>query len=281
MSSPTISPPPLRSPLQLPAFSPSGGPQGAFSPGGSQQSPTAALTSSNLSPAWIGFFTQVWQSLTAATAAITSPSTVPTTPNGSTPVPPVVNPSPPTVSALPANGDAVQQVLFNGVLYQWVGSSQFAGITGFWEPVVPSPPALQDTHANRLAHFPAGSYPTGTLFFETDRTVIYIVQAGAWVWWSGAMADVLANQPTDLGADDVGFPFQATDYKHLFRWGGAAFAFDSNDPGSGWLVVDHPGFFLTNGLYGLCDGSTYAVAQTDATTMPVTPAVAANTYIRR
>lgn len=209
-------------------------------------------------------------------------ATAPTTPIGTTPPPPNPPPTgPSTVTALPASGEPGQQVLFNGTLYQWVGSAQYPGIPGFWEPVVTTPPALQDTHANRLAHFPASSYPDGTTFFETDRTIIYIVQASVWTYYSGAMADVLANIPSDLGSADAGFPFQATDFRHLYRWSGAVWAFDPNDMGSGQLVFAGPGFFLSTGLWGLCDGSTYTVAQSNGTTSPVTTSVITNTYIRR
>jgi len=182
---------------------------------------------------------------------------------------------------LPASGNPGQQVIVGGVLYQWVGSGQFAGIPGFWEPVVATAPTLQDTHANRLVNYPATNYTTGTLFYETDRTVVYIIAGGIWTYWSGAMNGPLGNLPVDLGAADAGFRFQATDYKHLYDWSGSAWAFDANDAGSGFLVVAGPGFFIADGLYGLCDGSTYSVAQSDGSTANMTPAVAANTYLRR
>ena len=95
------------------------------------------------------------------------------------------------------------------------------------------------------------------------------------------MAGALASLPVGLGAADAGFHYQALDYKHLYIWGGSAWTFDPNDPGSGFLTVAGPGFFIADGLYGLCDGSTYTVAQGNGTTNSVTPAVAANTYIRR
>jgi len=219
---------------------------------------------------------------TGTTGSAPVPSDTPTTPSGSTP-PPITPPigGVPTVTTFPTQPDPGQQVIMGGVLYQWVGSTQYAGIVGFWEPVVSPAPALQDTHANRLANYPAANYAEGTTFFETDRTVVYIIQSGAWVFWSGAMAGQLADLPNDLGGGDAGFHFQCLDFKHLYKWAGSTWNFDPNDPGSGFLTVAGPGFFIADGLYGLCDGSTYTVAQGDGTTTSVTPAVAANTYIRR
>ncbi len=185
------------------------------------------------------------------------------------------------MTSFPTLPDPGTQVILGGVLYQWVGSTQYAGIPGFWEPVVSTAPALQDTHANRLTNYPASNYAAGTLFFETDRTVIYKSDGSTWSYWSGAMAGPLGDLPVDLGAADAGFHYQATDYKHLYLWAGSAWNFDPADAGSGFLVVDGPGFFIADGLYGLCDGSTYSVAQDDGNTANVTPAVAANTYIRR
>lgn len=213
-----------------------------------------------------------------------SSNPAPLTPSGTTPPPPpTINPPSgiPIVTSLPAFPTSSYQVMYNGILYQFVGSSQFAGIPGFWEPVVSPAPALQDTHANRLLHYPAGSYAVGTTFYETDRLSVYIVQGGVWTWYSGAMNGPLAGLPTDLGAADVNFRYQATDYKHLYKWGGAAWAFDPNDAGSGFLVFNGPGFFIADGFYGLCDGSTYSVAQSNGSLLNVTPAVTANTYIRR
>lgn len=206
----------------------------------------------------------------------------PTTPQGTTP-PPVAPPvgGIPVVTSLPSPGEPGAQVMLGGVLYQFVGAAQYPGIPGFWEPVVGDPPALQDTHANRLANYPASNYAAGTLFFETDRTVVYKSDGSTWNFWSGAMAGALSALPVDLGASDAGFHFQATDFRHLYLWAGSAWNFDPADQGSGFTVLAGPGFFISNGLWGLCNGSTYSVAQSAGGTANQTPAVAANTYLRR
>ena len=206
----------------------------------------------------------------------------PTTPTGSTPAP-VVPPigGPQTVTDFPSTPDQGTQVKKAGVVYQFVGATQYAGIPGFWEPVVSPAPALQGTHAAR-AGFSASAYPAGTQYFETDRQVVYQSDGTNWLYWSGAMSGVLSALPTDLGANDAGFVYQALDFKHLYNWTGSGWTFAPTEPGSGMLVVDHPGFFLSDGFYGLCDGSTYSVAQSDGTTANVTTAVLTPpTYIRR
>ena len=212
-----------------------------------------------------------------------SPSTAaPTTPTGSTPAP-VVPPigGPQTVTDFPDRPDQGNQVIKGAVLYQFVGATQYAGIPGFWEPVVSPAPSLQGTHADR-ASFSAAAYPAGTQFFETDRQVVYQTDGTNWLYWSGAMSGVLAALPTDLGTNDVGFVYQALDFKHLYNWTGSGWIFAPTDAGSGQLIVDHPGFFISDGFYGLCDGSTYSVAQSDGTTANVTTAVLSPpTYIRR
>lgn len=94
-----------------------------------------------------------------------------------------------------------------------------------------SPPAVEDTHANRLTTYPAPSYPFGSLFFETDRTVTYIVATvsgvNTWLYLTGFYISTFANRPADLGTSDTGFRFIATDTVQRFRW-----------TGSGWVDED-------------------------------------------
>jgi len=84
------------------------------------------------------------------------------------------------------------------------------------------------THASRPA--PGDDAPARTLYIETDRgNVIYENQAGAWHYSAGVMTDVLANRPSDLGANDVGFIFTDTNFEGIqYRWTGSA-----------WLAPDH------------------------------------------
>lgn len=81
---------------------------------------------------------------------------------------------------------------------------------------------LQDTHANRLANYPAANYPSATEFFESDRHVFYIDNGTAWLYQSGVMLAPAANRPIDLGANDTGFAFIATDTGLISTWNGIA-----------------------------------------------------------
>lgn len=83
---------------------------------------------------------------------------------------------------------------------------------------------LYDTHANRLANYPAGNYVAGTLFYETDRQVIYVDTGTVWLYAVGIEYNSLASRPGDLGTNDVGFLFVASDYSDTvsYRWSGTA-----------------------------------------------------------
>lgn len=78
----------------------------------------------------------------------------------------------------------------------------------------------------------AANYPTGSLFWETDRTVMYLDTGSAWVYILGTMRGTNnPNQkPLDLSANDTGFLFYATDLNVLFRWSGSAWI--ATGPGS-------------------------------------------------
>lgn len=81
------------------------------------------------------------------------------------------------------------------------------------------------THATRPS--PANS-TVGTFYLETDREALYtcepVASANAWVFVAGLYQDVIANRPTDLGANDKGFRFYANDSteKAEFIWDGTA-----------------------------------------------------------
>jgi hypothetical protein len=132
---------------------------------------------------------------------------------------------------------------------------------------------LVGTHAERLGS-PAAAFGIGTKFTESDRgNALYDVQdvggANEWVWLSGEMRAALASKPTDLGANDAGFLFVATNFVRRYRWTGSAwerapgerptreFVYVPEDPGTGWQ---------------LCDGSagiTYTKADATTATMTV------------
>lgn len=83
-------------------------------------------------------------------------------------------------------------------------------------------PSQSGTHATRLT---LSGLPDGTLYAETDRTVIYEVRAEAWVYLLGTMRGTVTGtdqRPADLGTADAGFLFFGTDTFVTFRWDGAA-----------------------------------------------------------
>lgn len=143
---------------------------------------------------------------------------------------------------------------------------------------------LSDTHANR-ANYLAADYPLGSLFYETDRTVLYynkdISGTNTWFYISGTMRETLANKPT-LSTEDEGFLFYGTDYHHTWRWSGSAWAYAPGDDGSGYyrhcqIAPNSPGA----SAWQLADGSTVARSNADTTTTSVTvPDLTGGTYLK-
>lgn len=124
---------------------------------------------------------------------------------------------------------------------------------------------LEDTHANRLTLYPASNYTVGTVFYETDRTVVYAVtnSSGVLVWQyiGGVMYAAFSARPTDLSTNDAGFLYEVSDHLHFCRWSGTAWAILDNDAG---IFVDSAVALGTG--YQLCDGTatTYlAISGTD------------------
>src|SRR5882724_486787 len=72
-------------------------------------------------------------------------------------------------------------------------------------------------HATRTQLNPQ-NVSTGTIFYETDRTTFYISNGASWLYLAGVFSGVLAALPGDLGANDVGFLANVTDYNHLLQW---------------------------------------------------------------
>jgi hypothetical protein len=131
-------------------------------------------------------------------------------------------------------------------------------------------------------HLERGSYDplhiaNGSLFYETDRTTFYQVQNGIWIWVNGLFIEELANIPTDLGADDEGFLFYASDYAHTWRWDGSAWAYAPGDRVSGEFAY----FSADPGVgWAMCDGSSVTRTLTDATTASITLPDAQGVYIK-
>lgn len=122
------------------------------------------------------------------------------------------------------------------------------------------------THAER-AGYPAGAFPQGTIYYETDRTTFYMVIAGAWAWVAGRYSAALSAIPT-LSTADAGFVFYVTDYDHTLIWSGSAWGYGSGERSGyieSFLVDPSP----TTG-WSVCDGSTVSYLKSDGTTSSVT-----------
>ena len=120
-------------------------------------------------------------------------------------------------------------------------------------------------HADRLD---ATKVWHGTRLYETDRTVSYecriVSGAKAWVYVSGTMRNTLANKPTDLGTNDAGFLFYATNYVRTFRWTGSAWEYAQGERLTREIIW-YPGTLPASG-WAICDGSSVTVTAADATT---------------
>lgn len=141
-----------------------------------------------------------------------------------------------------------------------------------WDPQGAIGVVLQGTHANRLASFPASSYPIGALFFETDRTVFYINQgtfgSSHWQFATGEFSCTQATLPVGLGANDAGFLASVFDYGHLLIWSGSAWAWGPGDAGSGMLQMFEVD--PTGAGWHLYDGSAVSYLKADGTLGSIT-----------
>lgn len=127
---------------------------------------------------------------------------------------------------------------------------------------------LEDTHANRLTSYLPADYDVGAAFYETDRTVLYVVAtvSGAKVWKfaAGSFTAARASYPSDLGTNDDGFLFYINNYAHLARWDGTA-----------WRLVDGGGgYFVDSAIalgtgYQLCDGTVTDYISNNTTNLAV------------
>jgi hypothetical protein len=87
---------------------------------------------------------------------------------------------------------------------------------------------IESTHAARIdpattSPYNPARYDLYKAFHETDRNIFYRVEGStkAWVYQSGRMTGLLADRPGDLGINDVGFLFNATDAAE-YRWNGVS-----------------------------------------------------------
>lgn len=151
----------------------------------------------------------------------------------------------PVASILPIQGVPEELLRALNDRFRQLSSSSSQAETG-------SAAGLIFTHANRAS---ANLTSVGTYGTESDRTVVYQVQSigssKVWVYVSGVMKAVFADEPADLGTNDTGFLWNVSDYAHLLRW-----------TGTGWEFVDEMGGYFAfrvvapdgNG-WQVCDGT--------------------------
>lgn len=106
---------------------------------------------------------------------------------------------------------------------------------------------IVSTHNVRLTTYGSASDPIGTLFFEYDRNVLYVISTPYpkhWEFVAGVMVGLLAARPADLGSTDVGFLYFATDEPALYIWDGSAWVQVTSD-----VDVEAVGYWspITNG----------------------------------
>lgn len=90
---------------------------------------------------------------------------------------------------------------------------------------------LQDTHANRIALYPAPNF-INSAFYETDRKLLYVSSAssGTYVWQyvAGVSVDTHANRWADLTTTDVGVFYVENDRNNIvYYWTGTAWTYFS------------------------------------------------------
>lgn len=116
----------------------------------------------------------------------------------------------------------------------WQGKLYYFSPTtnpGAWVPLSAAASIVADTHANRLANYPAASQSLGLLFWETDRTALYrvatVAGVNAWVLMlSRPQLVAAASRPADLGTNDAGFLVTLSDIGQVVqRWSGTAWIF--------------------------------------------------------
>lgn len=107
---------------------------------------------------------------------------------------------------------------------------------GKWVVLSTAAVILVDTHANRLLTYGPTQYPAGLLFWESDRTVLYMTTGATaatrvWTYLLGTMRGTLPTdttttgdqRPIDLGVNDTNFRFEGTNLTEYYRWDGSAF----------------------------------------------------------
>lgn len=165
----------------------------------------------------------------------------------------------PEVASLPPFNSPLAQdgtlVRFNGLLYFYDGSTD----PGSWKPVSSVGAVLLGTHAQRISalYTPPTIYVDGTVFYETDRDLLYIVRGGVWVYLWGiyrlAYGSIAALALTSA---DTNLRIFVNDYDHTILWTGAVWGWAEWDRQGGQIEAFAVDPNNSSGGYQLCDGSS-------------------------
>ena len=144
----------------------------------------------------------------------------------------------------------------------------------------------QGTHSTRLSTS-VGSLPVGTLFWEPDRTALYLTTTGgSWQLVGNIELGVTLagpdTKPTDLGLPDAGFIIRSSDFDRLYRWSGAAWADLRGQSQRGHVAFFPEAYAPTTG-WQLCDGTAGVAISTPTggtTTVTVPYLTGSNRFIR-
>lgn len=172
-------------------------------------------------------------------------------------------------------------------------SKQFADLYHIWQDLnrvinfnAASGAVLIGTTAEMATTDPAG-LSEGTLFWQTDRTVMYMVRdtgsGNVWTYILGTYRALLSSLPT-LGTSDTNFLFSATDYAHTLHWNGTSWIWASEvgEMGSGYYqMFEAAPNTLGPNAWQLCDGSTVDRLNADGTVTSVTvPDLSTAAYLK-
>lgn len=94
-----------------------------------------------------------------------------------------------------------------------------------------TPVVLTGTHFERVNTYLAKKYALNTLFWETDRKLLYMVgllgKVKVWYYRLGLSRGLQGARYTDLKITDAGLPYEATDWKVTWRWTGTTWEYAS------------------------------------------------------
>lgn len=168
-------------------------------------------------------------------------------------------------------GNATGVVNVSGNNVSWVSGQKF---DVYWRSLVigNNAVAVSSVASNRTAL--VTSAPAGN-----GNNQGLAVASGAWFYATGQYTNNLNGIPADLESADANYSFGATDYNHSYKWNGNNWNFSPGEAGSAYVIAGSALPF--GGPWGLCDGSSYVVAQDNATLTSVATAnLTNNVFIR-